>query len=132
MRAVPPLRRRGGKDNDALGGGALLSRAAAAVAAILLAAGPAAAAAAAGPERHVVVNGKRLSGPEIRVLERVHCGPVADGRHWLAANGIWGVVGDVRARGHIESNCYDTPAEDLRAGRPTGPEPGDTGVRQAR
>jgi hypothetical protein len=104
--------------------------AAAALAAGLPAAGPAAATAAAGAGRYVVVNGKRLSGPEIRVLDRIHCGPVADGLYRLAANGIWGVVGDVRPRGHIESNCYETPEE--RRAWQSVPEPDSTGAPRGR
>ena len=57
-------------------------------------------------ERYVVVNGQRLSTPEIQYLERVHCGPIPNGRFWLnLQTGIWGFEGNPRPQGNIKDNC---------------------------
>ena len=57
-------------------------------------------------ERYVVVNGKRLSIPEIQYLERLHCGPIPNGRFWInQQTGIWGFEGNLRPQGHITDNC---------------------------
>jgi hypothetical protein len=61
---------------------------------------------AAHAERYVVVNGHRLSDPDIQSLERVRCGPIPNGRYWLRGDGVWGFAGDPRPRGHIRDNCY--------------------------
>ena len=57
-------------------------------------------------ERYVVVNGKRLSIPEIQYLERLHCGPIPNGRFWInQQTGIWGFESNPRPQGHITDNC---------------------------
>jgi hypothetical protein len=54
-------------------------------------------------ERYVVV---RLSIPEIQYLERLHCGPVPNGRYWInLQNGIWGYEGNPRPQGYLADNC---------------------------
>ena len=59
-------------------------------------------------ERFVVVNGQRLSTPEIQNLERVRCGPIPNGRYWLNMwSGVWGYEGNPRPQGHIRDNCYN-------------------------
>jgi hypothetical protein len=63
---------------------------------------------AAHAERWVVVNGARLSVPQIEYLESVRCGPIPTGSYWLdTASGIWGFAGDPRPQGHIRDNCYN-------------------------
>ncbi|MCA9471582.1 MAG: hypothetical protein MRJ96_08345 [Nitrospirales bacterium] len=58
-------------------------------------------------ERYVVVNGHRLSIPEIQNLERIRCGPIPNGRYWLNMwNGIWGYEGNPHPQGHITDNCH--------------------------
>ena len=58
-------------------------------------------------ERFVVVNGYRLSIPDIQNLERIRCGPVPNGRYWLNMwSGLWGYEGNPRPQGHIKDNCY--------------------------
>ena len=57
-------------------------------------------------ERYIIVNGQRLSIPEIQYLERIHCGPIPNGRYWLnIRTRIWGYEGNPRAQGHIKDNC---------------------------
>jgi hypothetical protein len=57
-------------------------------------------------ERYVVVNGERLSIPEIQYVEQVHCGPIPNGRYWInLETGIWGYEGNPRPQGHIADNC---------------------------
>jgi hypothetical protein len=52
---------------------------------------------AAHAERWVVVNGVRLSVPEIQFLEEVRCGPLPNGSYWLdTTTGIWGYADDPR------------------------------------
>ena len=59
-------------------------------------------------ERYVVVNNKRLSEPEILMLERQRCGPIPNGRYWLNySTGIWGYAGNPIPQGHITDNCYN-------------------------
>ena len=58
-------------------------------------------------ERYVVVNGKRLSIPEIQYVEQVHCGPIPNGRYWInLQTGVWGYEGNPRPQGHIADNCH--------------------------
>ena len=58
-------------------------------------------------ERYVVVNGQRLSIPAIQYLERIHCGPVPNGRYWMnMMTGIWGYEGNPQPQGHVKDNCY--------------------------
>jgi hypothetical protein len=47
-------------------------------------------------ERWVVVNGTRLSVPEIQQLEAIRCGPIPNGHYWLTQDGVWGYTGDPR------------------------------------
>jgi hypothetical protein len=59
-------------------------------------------------ERWVVVNGIRLSVPEIQHLEGVSCVPIPNGSYWLdSTSGIWGYANDPRPQGHITDNCYN-------------------------
>jgi hypothetical protein len=63
---------------------------------------------AAQAERRVVVNGVRLSVPEIMELERIHCGPIPNGHYWLdLQTGIWGYAGDPQPQGYVTDNCYN-------------------------
>ena len=65
-----------------------------------------AAAGTARAERWVVVNGSRLSVPEIQRLEAIRCGPIPNGHYWLTQDGVWGYAGDPRPQGHIKDACY--------------------------
>lgn len=57
-------------------------------------------------ERYVVVNGQRLSIPEIQYVERLHCGPIPNGRYWInLQTGMWGYEGHPRPQGHIADHC---------------------------
>ena len=57
-------------------------------------------------ERYVVVNGQRLSIPEIQYVEQLHCGPIPNGRYWInLQTGMWGYTGNPRPQGHIADNC---------------------------
>jgi hypothetical protein len=57
-------------------------------------------------ERYVVVNGQRLSIPEIQYVEQLHCGPIPNGRYWIKLQtGMWGYAGNPRPQGHIADNC---------------------------
>jgi hypothetical protein len=57
-------------------------------------------------ERYVVVNGQRLSIPEIQYVEQLHCGPIPNGRYWInLQTGMWGYEGNPRPQGHIADNC---------------------------
>ncbi len=59
-------------------------------------------------ERFIVLNGQRLSIPEIQRLEQFRCGPIPNGRYWLNMwNGIWGYEGNPSPQGHIKDNCYN-------------------------
>src|SRR5262245_66609171 len=58
-------------------------------------------------ERYVLVNGERMSIPQIQALERARCGPIPNGSYWLDyRTGIWGYAGNPRPQGHIAENCY--------------------------
>jgi hypothetical protein len=62
---------------------------------------------AAHAERRVVVNGMRLSAPQIQALEAIRCGPIPNGSYWLdTTTGIWGYADDPRPQGHIKDACY--------------------------
>ncbi len=57
-------------------------------------------------ERFVVVNGQRLSLPEIQYLQQLHCGPVPNGRYWInLRTGQWGYEGNPWPKGHVGDNC---------------------------
>lgn len=63
---------------------------------------------AARAERWVVVNGVRLSDPDIVSLERVHCGPIPNGRYWLdVRTGTWGYAANPVPQGNIVDNCVN-------------------------
>lgn len=80
---------------------------------VAVAAGLAAAPGAAQAERYVVVNGQLLGYDQIAALERVHCGPIANGNYWLdTGSGDWGYAGG-GVQGNIRDNCT-----------PPGPCPG--------
>ena len=56
--------------------------------------------------RYVVVNGQRLSIPEIHYLEQLHCGPVPNGRYWInLQSGLWGFEGNPQPQGYVSDNC---------------------------
>jgi hypothetical protein len=57
-------------------------------------------------DRHVWVNGRRMSDAEIAYLERLRCGRIPNGRYWLnPQTGIWGYWGNPHAQGHISDQC---------------------------
>lgn len=57
-------------------------------------------------ERYVVINGQRLSEPQIERLEAAHCMPIPNGRYWLDwQTGIWGYADDSRPRGRLGDAC---------------------------
>lgn len=57
-------------------------------------------------ERFIVVNGQRLSIPEIHSLEQLHCGPVPNGRYWInLQSGFWGFEGNPQPQGYVSDNC---------------------------
>ena len=57
-------------------------------------------------ERYVVVNGHRLSIPEIQYLEQLHCGPVPNGKYWInLRTGQWGYAGNPWPQGQVGDNC---------------------------
>ena len=61
---------------------------------------------AARADRHVVVNGVRLSPALLSELDAWHCGPVPDGGYWLdLQTGIWGYAGHPISQGHVADNC---------------------------
>lgn len=63
---------------------------------------------AAYAERYVVVNGQRLSIPEIQYLEKAHCGPVPNGRYWInLQTGMWGYERNPRPQGYVGDNCHN-------------------------
>ena len=58
--------------------------------------------------RYVVVNGQRLSIPEIQYVGQLHCGPIPNGRYWInLQTGIWGYEDNPRPQGHIADNCHN-------------------------
>ena len=76
------------------------------IAAALTAAGFAGAADAQLYQRYVVVNGQRLTMPQIVQLERMYCGPIANGAYWFDPDsGVWGYAGDPTPMGRIGDNC---------------------------
>lgn len=57
-------------------------------------------------ERFVVVNGQRLSEPQIERLETLRCLPIPNGRYWLDwQTGVWGYEGDWRPQGRLDDPC---------------------------
>jgi hypothetical protein len=55
-----------------------------------------------------MVNGTRLSEPQILQLQQIHCGPIPNGNYWLdTRTGIWGYAADPRPQGHVMDNCYN-------------------------
>jgi hypothetical protein len=60
-------------------------------------------------QRFVVVNGEPMSMAQIAYMERLNCGPIADGAYWFnEANGAWGYVGNPYPEGILGSNCHQT------------------------
>jgi hypothetical protein len=58
-------------------------------------------------QRFVVVNGQPMSMAQIAEIERMNCGPVADGAYWFnEANGAWGYAGNPYPQGILGSNCH--------------------------
>jgi hypothetical protein len=58
-------------------------------------------------QRFVVVNGQSMSMAQIAEIERMNCGPVADGAYWFnEANGAWGYAGNPYPQGILGSNCH--------------------------
>jgi len=72
---------------------------AAGIAAAVLLAGNAAA------ERFVVVNGTRLTNPQIQQLEEAACTPIPNGRYWLQQSGMWGYEGNAQPQGYLGDCC---------------------------
>lgn len=63
-------------------------------------------ASAAHAQRYVVVNNQRLSHEDIQLLERLNCGPVANGHYWYDGNsGLWGYAGNPYPQGRVGENC---------------------------
>ena len=57
-------------------------------------------------ERFVVVNGQRLSEPQIERLEQVRCLPIPNGRYWLDTQTlVWGYANDARPQGRLDDPC---------------------------
>jgi hypothetical protein len=57
-------------------------------------------------ERYVIVNGERLSIPQIQALERARCGPIPNGNYWLDyRSGVWGYARNPQPQGHVSDNC---------------------------
>jgi hypothetical protein len=57
-------------------------------------------------ERFVVLNGQRLSEPQIERLETLRCLPIPNGRYWLDwQTGVWGYEGDGRPQGRLDDPC---------------------------
>ena len=63
--------------------------------------------AAAGPmQRHVVINGHRLTPMQIAQLQYAHCAYSPDGRYWLNMhNGAWGYAGHPWRQGFLGDPC---------------------------
>jgi hypothetical protein len=60
----------------------------------------------ASAERFVILNGQRLSEPQIERLETLRCLPIPNGRYWLDwSTGIWGYEGDPRPQGRLNDPC---------------------------
>jgi hypothetical protein len=55
--------------------------------------------------RYVIVNGLRLNEAQVEYLERIHCGPIPNGRYWLNPyTGLFGYAGDPRPVGYFSGN----------------------------
>jgi hypothetical protein len=58
-------------------------------------------------QRLVVVNGQAMNMAQIDYIERLNCGPIADGAYWFnEANGVWGYAGNPYPQGVLGSNCH--------------------------
>lgn len=58
-------------------------------------------------QRFVVVNGQSMNMAQIAYIERLNCGPIADGAYWFnEANGVWGYAGHPDPQGILGSNCH--------------------------
>jgi hypothetical protein len=62
---------------------------------------------AASPQtRYVVINGQRLTDPQIAYLDQVQCARIPNGRYWLnLATGAWGYAGNPIVRGYLGDLC---------------------------
>lgn len=57
-------------------------------------------------ERFVVVNGQRLTEPQIEQLERVRCLPVPNGRYWIdMQTGVWRYERNPQPQGRVDDPC---------------------------
>ena len=56
-------------------------------------------------ERFVVVNGERLTNPDIVQLEQIACTPIPNGRYWLHSSGVWGYEGNPQPQGRVGDCC---------------------------
>ena len=62
----------------------------------------------AAAERYVIVNGQRLTDPELMRLERYACTPISNGNYWLdMSSGRWGNAGNPRPMGHVRYCCFN-------------------------
>jgi hypothetical protein len=58
-------------------------------------------------ERYIIVNGQRMTLPQIAQLERIACTPIPNGNYWLnTTTGVWGYAGNTRPQGNIRDGCY--------------------------
>ena len=60
---------------------------------------------AAYAQRSVIVNGQRLSEPEIAWLEQRGCVAIPNGNYWLRSDGLWGYADDPHPRGRLGAYC---------------------------
>jgi hypothetical protein len=74
------------------------------LATVLLAASPAVA------NRHVVVNGERLTAEQAVRLDSIACTVVPNGYYWVAPNGAWGYAGNPMQMGVVGEQCPQAQA----------------------
>jgi hypothetical protein len=56
--------------------------------------------------RWVMVNGQRLTDPQIAHFDRIQCTRIPDGAYWLnTQSGAWGYAGDAQVQGHLGDLC---------------------------
>ena len=59
-----------------------------------------------GQERYVVVNGIRMSDPQISQLELYNCAEIPNGSYWLnLLTGAWGYTGNWQVQGYFGAQC---------------------------
>lgn len=69
-------------------------------------AGATAATTAAASDRVVVVNGQRLTPPQLDMIQRMHCAYIPNGHYWLnVVNGAWGYHGNPWTQGYLGQPC---------------------------